>query len=120
MDPGTVADQGTADDRTRLEIETETETDGEIMIGLGTAIGIVGPTAEVIAVIGGPTIPGVRLALEESRSPKEMDRPPGRTLEVSPRSRGWPWQREKAEMVLTARLQLRRARASIMVAHGPS
>ena len=118
MDRKTVADQGTAGDRTRLE--TATETDGEIVIGLGTAIGIVGPTAEAIAVIGGPTIPGVRLVLEESRSPKEMDKPPGRTLEVSPRSRGWPWQQEKAEMVLTAHLQLRRARASIMVAHEPS
>ena len=66
MDRRTAADQGTADDRTHLETATGTETDGVIVSGLGTAIGIVGPTeGGATVVIGGLTILGVRLALEE-------------------------------------------------------
>ena len=115
MDLGTVGDRGTVDDRTLLE--TETEIDGVIAIGTETVTVIVGPTVEAtIAAVGGPPIPGVRLAPEELRRPKETGKPPGRTLGVLPRSRGWPWRRGKAEMARMARLRLHRGRASITVA----
>ena len=81
MDLGTVGDRGTVDDRTLLE--TETEIDGVIAIGTETVTVIVGPTVEAtIAAVGGPPIPGVRLAPEELRRPKETGKPLGRTLGV--------------------------------------
>ena len=115
-----VGDRGSVGGRIPPETETETGTEIDVVNEIGTGTGTVGQIVAGTAVTEGLPIPDVRLAPELQRKPMDKDRLPGRILEVSTRSRRWPWQPGKAGTALTARFRLRRGKDSTTAALVPS